>query len=395
MVSFFIRRIQKNAGNDNFTNTRVKCVAACSFFGIGFNVLLFIMKLVLGMITHSIAIQSDAINNLSDAFSSVVTLIGIRISSKKPDQEHPFGHGRVEYLSALAVSSLILLMGFELAKESLTKIFHAESISYVNPLSTSIILLIAILIKCYMWYYNRKIGNELGSSAMTATALDSLSDAAASAVVLICSWITYFSGLTIIDGICGLFLSLFIFTAGFRSAKETLLPLLGSPPDPKLIKEVERIVLSHEPIIGIHDIIVHDYGPNRLMISLHAEVPMDSLLSEIHDVIDNVENELKSKLRCDATIHCDPIDTDNPETLRLKNALHQIIENISNEISIHDFRVVHGNTHTNLIFDLLLPFQVEIPEEEICKTIRFEILKQFPQHFCIIQIDRNFCETKK
>ena len=289
----------------------------CGAVGIGLNLLLFAGKLFAGTISGSIAITADAFNNLSDAGSSVVTLLGFRLAGRKPDPEHPFGHGRMEYISGLAVAGLILLMGVELGKSSLKKILSPEEI-VSSPLVLAI-LAVSVAVKLYMFYYNRSIGKKIKSAAMSATATDSLSDAVSTTAVLITTLVGQFTGLNI-DGWVGLLVALFILFSAYKAAKETLSPLLGQAPDPELVQEIRDIVLSNDTVLGVHDLVVHDYGPGRLMITLHAEVPAHGDIMAMHDVIDNIEKELMEKLHCHAVIHMDPIGTDGSVTA-LKGAV--------------------------------------------------------------------------
>jgi len=386
-ISLILNKIAKDRNSGS---------AFCSIVGISVNFLLFLAKLFVGAVSGSIAVISDAFNNLSDSGSSVIHLIGTRLSSKKADREHPFGHGRIEYLTGLAISVLILFMGVELAKESLGQIFHPTPDGSNNGryLFSTIILAVSVVTKICLWYLNYKVSILIDSASLRATATDSLTDAVATGVILITTTIQYFTGFQRLDGIAGLAVSIFILYAGFQAARETAEPLLGKAPSPKLISDIEAIVLSHEEILGVHDLIVHDYGPGKMLISLHAEVSSELDISEIHDEIDNIETELKCHLLCDATIHCDPIETKNELTLSLRNDLVSILNQISEEISIHDFRVVIGKSHTNLLFDLVIPYQFPMTEESLCEKVRFEVLKMHPKHFCIIQIDQSYINSK-
>lgn len=369
---------------------RAAIAQKCSIFGIALNVLLFCLKFIAGSLVGAVAITSDAFNNLSDAGSSLITLIGIRLSLKKPDPEHPFGHGRLEYLSGLLVSVMIILMGFELAKDAISGILNPQTKHVDNLVITLIILVLSILIKLYMWAYNRKYGKMIGSSAMTACATDSLSDCISTLVVMITTIISLYFHFPILDGICGLVVSLLIFIAGLRSIQDTLVPLLGQPADPEFLKSITDVVLRDEKIVGIHDLVVHDYGPGRRMASLHAEVPYDCSIFEIHDLIDNIEAEIKEKFSCETVIHMDPIDTKNPETIALRESLQDVLAKEFPEISFHDFRVVYGNSHTNLIFDIIKPYSLKISSKEICSTIKSRILEKHPNHFCVIQVDYDY-----
>lgn len=360
----------------------------CGMVGILLNLFLFAGKFFAGMISNSIAITADAFNNLSDAGSSAVTLIGFKMAGAKPDSEHPFGHGRIEYVSGLVVAAAILLMAYELLRDSIDKILHPQKTEF--SVLVIAILLVSILVKLYMSYYNQSIGKKIESAAMKATAKDSLSDTCATAVVLAATLIGHYTGLYI-DGYCGVLVGLFILYAGISAAKETLDPLLGQPAEEEFVKQIDRIVMAHEEICGIHDLIVHDYGPGRQMVSLHAEVPAEGNILEIHDVIDNVENELRAKLGCEATIHMDPVVTEDEHVSRLKAAVISLIKGIDESISLHDFRVVTGPTHTNLIFDVLVPYRFYISDEELIQMIQDKVKKRLGQnYFVVMRVDKSF-----
>lgn len=357
----------------------------CSIVGIVFNILLFIGKYLAGVLSGSIAITADAFNNLSDAASSLITLVGFRFSGLKPDSEHPFGHGRMEYLSGLGVSVLILLMGFELAKSSVQKILHPK-----NPemdLLTVCILMVSIFVKLYMGFYNRQVGSKIHSATMHATATDSLSDAFATSMVLVSLLIYHFTGLNI-DGYSGLIVACLILYAGLSALKDTANPILGQPADPELIQEIERIVLAHEEILGIHDLLVHDYGSGHLIISLHGEVDGYGNIFELHDAIDRIESELNEKLHCDSVIHMDPIDIHNPQVVIAKRELTEKIKEIHEGITIHDFRMVPGTTHTNFIFDAVIPFEAKMSEQEAKARICELVSREFEDTMAVVKIDR-------
>lgn len=370
------------------TRIRQSYGVLCGIVGIALNVLLFAGKLLAGMLSNSIAITADALNNLSDAGSSLVTLIGFRLAGAKPDSEHPFGHGRMEYISGLVVAAAILLMAYELIRDSIGKILHPEETE--TSLLVFIILVVSIFVKLYMAYYNRSIGRQIGSAAMKATATDSLSDAGATSVVFAASLIGHYTGIQI-DGWCGVLVGLFIIYAGIQAAKETLDPLLGQPPEKELVEEIHKIVMAHEPICGIHDLIVHDYGPGRQMISLHAEVPAEGNILETHDAIDNVEKELRDKLGCEATIHMDPIITMDKRIYRLKMTVLEMLNEIDPVITMHDFRVVTGPTHTNLIFDIIVPFKFHIDDETLTERMDAMVKERVGDSYYIaMTIDRAY-----
>ena len=360
----------------------------CGIVGVMFNVFLFIGKFLAGTISNSIAITADAFNNLSDAGSSIVTLLGFKMAGAKPDTEHPFGHGRIEYISGLVVAAAILLMGYELIRDSVGKILHPEETLF-NAL-VAVILIASILVKLYMAYYNHNIGKKLDSAAMRAVATDSLSDMVATTAVLLASVFTHFTGYKI-DGYCGLVVGLLVGYAGVDAARETLNPLLGQPPAHEFVEKIDEIVMSHPEVCGMHDLIVHDYGPGRKMISLHAEVPAEGNILELHDVIDNIENELRRKLGCEATIHMDPIVTSDEHVSETKSAVSSLIKAIDKDLSIHDFRMVVGETHTNLIFDILAPFGFRLSDEELLTEVLKEVREHFGENYYVVtKVDHSY-----
>lgn len=359
----------------------------CGAVGIFFNVLLFAGKFFAGTLSGSIAITADAFNNLSDAGSSVVTLLGFQLAGQKPDTHHPFGHGRMEYLSGLVVSMLILLMGVELGKSSLEKILHPEEVDF-SPLIVGI-LCVSIAVKLYMFFYNKRIGKKLGSTAMEATAMDSLSDCVATTAVLAATLVGHFTGL-LIDGWCGILVACFILWSGIGAARDTLDPLLGTPPTAEFVGRIRDLVMAHKGIIGIHDLIVHDYGPGRVMISLHAEVSASENVLELHDEIDNVENELREKLGCEAVIHMDPIVTDDGITEETRERVADLIHCIDDDINIHDFRMVSGPTHTNLIFDAVVPFGFRLSDEEVERKIKTAVRALDGNYYAVVKVERSY-----
>ncbi len=359
----------------------------CGLTGIGLNVLLFIGKFLAGTISGSIAITADAFNNLSDAGSSVITLLGFRLAGRKPDPEHPFGHGRIEYISGLIVSGLILLMGAELAKTSFDKILHPAAVDF--SVIAMVILAVSILVKLYMSLYNRQIGKKINSAAMAATAADSISDAISTSAVLAAMLVAKFSGL-MIDGYVGMIVAVLILISGVKAAKETIAPLLGQAPETEFVQQIERIVMSHPPICGIHDLVVHDYGPGRVMISLHAEVPAGGDMLELHDVIDNAEIELRRELNCEAVIHMDPIVTDDGITSELRAKVSKLVKTIDERITIHDFRIVPGNTHTNLIFDAVVPFDIGISAQEVSERISRLVSEMDSNYFAVVLVEHSY-----
>ena len=359
----------------------------CGAVGILLNLLLFAGKFFAGTLSGSIAITADAFNNLSDAGSSVITLMGFRLGGQKPDSEHPFGHGRIEYLSGLLVSMFIILMGFELARTSVGKILHPVPVEF-SWVSVGI-LTASICVKLYMCYYNRTVGKRIRSTAMRATAMDSLSDSAATSAVLIATLAGRFAGV-MIDGWCGILVALFIIWSGLGSGRDTLDPLLGQPPSAEFVSDIRDIVMAHPDILGIHDLIVHDYGPGRRMISLHAEVPASENVLDIHDEIDNIETELKWKLGCETVIHMDPIVVDDGITEEVRKKVAVLVSRIDSQVSIHDFRMVAGTTHTNLIFDAVVPFKFRLADEQVRSEICAAVQALDGSYFAVVNVERSY-----
>ena len=361
----------------------------CGAVGIGLNVLLFIGKFFAGRLSGSIAVTADAFNNLSDAGSSAVTLLGFRLAGKKPDPDHPFGHGRIEYISGLVVAGLILLMGVELAKSSFDKILHPEEVTF-SALAL-VILAVSVAVKLYMWHYNRRIGGKIRSAAMEATASDSLSDAAATSAVLLAMLIGRWTGLAV-DGYVGMVVALFILFSAYKAAKETLSPLLGQAPDPELVQHIRDIVEEHDTVVGIHDLVVHDYGPGRQMVSLHAEVPASGDILQLHDVIDNIERELHEKLHVQAVIHMDPIVTDDETVDALRRQVAELVRQVEPRMTIHDLRVIRGTTHTNLVFDAVLPLDAAITPAEAGRRIREKVSELDGDYYAVVTVEHSFTE---
>lgn len=387
MITFLSHIFIKDSEDTANPQVRQAYGTLCGLVGILLNIILFAGKFIAGTISHSIAITADAFNNLSDAGSSIITLIGFRMAGQKPDSDHPFGHGRIEYLSGLMVSIIILFMAYELFRNSVQKILHPQELAY-SPLIV-IILLASILVKCYMCFYNRKIGHKINSSAMLATATDSLSDSISTFVVLVATLVSHFTSLQI-DGYCGVLVAIFICYAGFNAAKDTISPLLGQAPDPEFVQQIEDIVMSYEGVIGIHDLIVHNYGPGRILISLHAEVPADGDILTMHDMIDLIEHHLRNTLHCDAVIHMDPVCVGDPKTDRLKALVLGYIAEIDESITLHDFRIVKGPTHTNVIFDVVVPYKFKYSDNELINMISSRILEENPNHYAVIEVDKKY-----
>ena len=386
MITLFSRLFLKTDGKSP-AQLRTAYGTLAGIVGIFLNLLLFAGKFLAGVLSSSVAITADAFNNLSDAGSSVVTLLGFQLAGKKPDPDHPFGHGRMEYLSGLAVSLLILLMGVELVKSSVDKILHPAPVD--SGWLVSLILCASIAVKLYMAWYNRQLGKKLNSAAMLATSADSLSDSVATLAVLIATLVSQAFGL-MIDGWCGILVSLFIFKAGIEAARETIDPLLGAPPSKELVERISTLVLSHDIVAGIHDLIVHDYGPGRMMISLHAEVSSAGDILAIHDEIDNIERQLQKELGCHAVIHMDPVVTDDARVTNTKRTIAQLVCTVDPSLTIHDFRMVSGPTHTNVIFDVVAPYDLPLTDAALTAQIQQEVRQLEGNYFAVVTVDKNF-----
>ena len=359
----------------------------CGALGIVLNLFLFLGKLFAGIVSGSIAITADAMNNLSDAGSSIISLVGFKLAAQKPDRKHPYGHGRIEYVSGLFISVIILLMAYELFTDSIDKIRHPQEVAYSNLIL--IILLISIIVKIYMGIYNYMTGKKIGSATIKAVATDSFSDVFATSVVLICTLIEHLTGAKI-DGYAGLVVAFFIGYAGFGAMKEMLDPLLGGEPDKELLEQIARTSKEFDPlIIGTHDMMVHDYGPCRKIISLHAEVPAEEDVLKIHDVIDLLERKLDEEFHCIATIHMDPVSTRDERVTGLRTQVSDIAKSISENLRIHDFRVVFGESHTNLVFDVEVPFGFEMKEDELREQLQSDIWEKLgKEYFIVVDIDK-------
>lgn len=387
MISLLARLFIKNHKDYENADVHRAYGTLCGGFGIFLNILLFIGKYFAGTLSGSIAIVADSFNNLSDAGSSLITLLGFRLAGKKPDPGHPYGHGRIEYISGFVVSFLILLMGFELAKSSLAKILAPEPVQ--AGWLPAAILVVSICVKVYMFLYNRAVSKKIASSTMAATATDSLSDSIATAVVLVSMLIAHFFHVNI-DGWAGMLVALFILYAGYNAAKDTLAPLLGQAPDPELVRRVTEIVMAHPEVVNIHDLVVHDYGPGRKMVTLHTEVDGKGDFFSLHDAIDNIERELTAACGCHATIHMDPIERDNEAVLAMRDKVAELVRRIDPAITIHDFRVVPGPTHTNVIFDAVVPPGLPMTEEAVAERIRLLVADAYPDHYAVVDIDQSY-----
>ncbi|MGI6072399.1 MAG: cation diffusion facilitator family transporter [Lachnospiraceae bacterium] len=390
MSKRLLSRFIKDYENTGDNVVRARYAAFAGVFGMVSNFFLFLIKIIAGTIFGSIAVTADAVNNLTDAGSSIIVLVGFKLSSKPPDEKHPYGHARAEYITSFLVSVVILLLGLELIKASFQKILNPDPIHF--SYLTVAALIISILVKLWQRNIYKTFGKRINSTALIATSQDSLNDVLSTSAVLVA---TVFAELTKIqiDGYMGIAVALFIMYSGVRLAIETLNPLLGTPPDKKLVSGIEKEILSYDGVLGIHDLIVHSYGPNNIFVSVHVEVDAGGDLLESHDLIDNIEKDITEKFNVKTVIHMDPIVTDDERTNELRKKVEEIIRTIDTEMSMHDFRVAWGNTHSNLIFDVLLPISYDGSETELKEKIDGEIKKIDPAFYSVITIDRSYTSS--
>ena len=352
--------------------------------GIALNILVSVAKIVIGIITGAISILADGLNNMSDAGSSIISMVGFKLSNKPVDSKHPFGHGRIEYVSGLIVAVIVVVVGIELIISSIQNIVTPKEVN-ISVLSMCI-LAFSIVVKLYMFFYNYVFAKKINSLSMKATAMDSIGDAISTSAVLICSIVTYLTGL-VLDPYAGILVGLFILITGGKTLAEIVNRLIGEAPDKKLVAEITAFVLNYPIVRGIHDLVVHNYGEGRKMISLHVEIPSDSDIMEAHDVIDNIEHDLSQKFRCHALIHMDPVKTDDPHVNELKGVVTGVVSSINPEFTIHDFRMNEGPTHTNLIFDLVVPPENIKRADEIVKTVAARVREVNATYNCVINVD--------
>ena len=386
MTKILIKLFIKDKDVKNL-EVRNKYAMLSSITGIILNILLSIFKLIVGLISNSISIVSDAVNNITDAGSSVVTMIGFKMSQKKVDKNHPWGHGRMEYISAFIVDILIILVGFELLRTSIEKIFNPELPLIGNV--TIIILVASILAKLWLFFFYKKIAKTIDSAAIKGNAYDSISDVISTTAVLISAIVARVFEISI-DGYISFLVSIFILYTGAKAIKEIIDILLGSSPDPEFVKEIEEFVKNYDLVVGIHDMMIHDYGPGRKIISFHAEVPADINIGKAHDVIDRIEQDIFEKYNCITTIHMDPIVVDDEEINSMKKTTEETVKSINKEFSIHDFRLTDGGERINLIFDLVLPREGEFDKEQIRKEVQEKIHKINNKYYAVITVEHSY-----
>ncbi|MPM54226.1 Ferrous-iron efflux pump FieF [bioreactor metagenome] len=355
--------------------------------GIFINILLGALKIAVGIITNSIAITADAVNNLSDAGSSGINLLGFKLANKPADKGHPYGHGRIEYISGLIVSFIVLLFGIEFLKTSVSRIIHPEAVKFSIPVV--IILTLTIFAKIWLAFFYKSIGKAIHSKTMSAVAMDSISDCGATAVTILSLVLSKFTSFNA-DGYFGTLVAVIIIIAGINLIKDTIDPLLGQPPEQELVDEIEKEVLSYDGVVGIHDLVIHNYGPSRIFGSLHVEMPSSFDAMVAHDTIDTIERDLSTKFKINFSIHYDPIITDNAFVNEKKAFARDILKDIDSRISMHDFRIVAGPTHTNFIFDIVLPYDCKITENQVVKKINEMFQNSDKSYFAVITVDRAY-----
>lgn len=390
MTNFIIKMFIKDYENVNDPKVRESYGVTSSIVGLIANILLSVGKIVTGFLFNSISVMADGVNNVSDAASSVITLIGFKISGKPADKDHPFGHARVEYLTGLILGIAVLLVGVELIKSSFDKIMNPSRTTF--SLAMVIVLVLSILIKLWLSLFYNKLGSKIASSTIIASSTDSRNDVISTAVVLISLFISRATGFEI-DGYVGALVAIFILYSGFEILKDILNPLLGEMPDEDFVKSIEDKILTYDGILNIHDLVVHNYGPNRYFATVHAEVDAKEDIMKAHDLIDNIERDFARELNINLVIHLDPIITDDKEINALKSMTEEKIKSIDERLTIHDFRVVKGETHTNLIFDVLVPVDCDMKSQDLVSLIEKEIQSENETYFAVITVDKNYVST--
>jgi cation diffusion facilitator family transporter len=392
MTEFLVRTFVKNYKNTKDVQVRTSYGVMVSVVGILCNILLFVAKIFAGLLVNSISVMADAFNNLSDAASSIIGFVGVRMAGKPADEDHPFGHGRVEYIAAFIVAFLVIQVGFSLFKTSFGKVMNPEEMSFQAV--TVVILIISVFVKLWLGFFNRKLGERIQSSVMKATAADSLGDVITTSATILSVAVYGIWGLNI-DGIVGLIVSVAVMLAGVKIAKETLTPLIGEPIDPKLYLEITEFVESYEGIIGSHDLIVHNYGPTRSMASIHAEVPNDVNVEISHEVVDRIEREALKKFGIFLVIHMDPVETKNSRVMEFGSMVENVIHGVDPRISFHDFRLIDGQEQINLIFDLVFPREYDKKKRERLKEEIIKKVTETDNRCCLVMTEESGFAVEK
>ncbi len=389
LTQMLVKKCIKNYADTKNPQVRKAYGTLSSITGILCNVTLFVLKYIMGTLSGSITIISDAFNNLSDSASCLVTLLGFKLAAKPADKDHPFGHGRIEYLTSMIIAVLIMLMGFELLRDSAGKIFHPQPTVF-HPV-VLISLLFSIALKLWMSAFNNCLGKTVESSVMLGVAKDSRSDVIATSVAVLALLLSPFTDFPV-DGVCGILVSFFVLKAGFEIIRDTLDDLLGRPADAETVQRLETLVKAHERIIDIHDLMIHNYGPGHMLGSCHVEVRSDENFCVIHDLVDHIEKRIWEELHINMTIHMDPIETDNAVVNECKAMMLQIVHGLDAQLSLHDFRMVSGETHTNVIFDLVVPFDCTYKNAQLGEMIDTELHRTHPHYCTVITYDRQMVQ---
>jgi cation diffusion facilitator family transporter len=387
LTKLLVRLFVKDSENVKDPAVRIRYGYLGSVTGIVLNVLLFAGKLAAGIISGAISVTADAFNNLSDAGSSIMSLVGFKMAAQPADEEHPFGHGRMEYVSGLVISFLIMLMGFELAQSSIEKIFRPQEMSF--SWLTLTVLIVSVAVKLWMGLFNRSLGKRINSTSMKAAAADSISDCISTSAVIAALLVLYFFDVNI-DSYIGLAVALFIFYNGINTFRDSLTPLLGTKPDKEFVLEITGRVESYEGIVGTHDMIVHDYGVGNLIISMHAEVPMEMDFNSAHELIDKIEDDLKKQYKCLVTIHMDPVAVNDEKAMAVKAQVAEIVKSIDSRMTIHDFRMTDGKDRDNLIFDVVVPFGLKMSDASVREAISEKVSELDKAYCCVINIDKDY-----
>lgn len=385
MSALLVRLFIKDRDNVKDKNVRKKYGYLGSCTGIILNIMLFLGKLIAGLVSGAVSVMADAFNNLSDAGSSIMSLVGFKMAAKAADEDHPFGHGRMEYISGLVISFIIMMMSIELGKSSFAKIFAHDKLSF--SAMTFVILACSVAVKLWMWYFYRKLGKKINSTSLFASAADSLSDCAATGAVMLAMVFSALTGINI-DGYMGVLVALFIFRSGFMTCKDSVSPLLGSKPDKEFVQDIVDTAMSFPEIIGVHDLLVHDYGVGSTVISFHAEVPCEMDFMAAHELIDNLEDHMKEKYHCAVSIHMDPVADHDEETIETKKIVTDVVKSIDQCLSIHDFRMTKGENRENLIFDVVVPFGFKLSDSEVKDKISKRLTEFDGRYNAVINVDK-------
>ncbi len=387
MTNFLVKKFVKNYEDVKNVYVRQAYGNLASIIAIIINFLLFVAKFIVGTFANSVSIVADSVNNLSDMGSAVISAISFKLALKPADKEHPYGHARIEYLSALAVGIIIILLGFELGKSSIKAIFYPIKTTF--SLTTVIILVMSVLAKLWLSLFNKKLGKKIESELMLATAADSLSDVLSTTAVLVSTVLSLFLPFSL-DGIMGTIVSILILVSGIGIIKDTINKLLGDAPSKELVDKITDFVMSYDGIIGVHDLMIHDYGPGRCFVSLHAEVSSKVNVIESHDLIDDIERDIKEKENIFLVLHMDPIATENKELQLMIKEISDFLKTIDKNLSLHDFRAVGGATHTNLVFDVVIPYSLEISDSEILAKINAFVEETYEDAYAVVTFDHSF-----